>query len=635
MFCVETRSIPGTAVGAGAAVGAGMAVDAVRRPRTVALLVARMGSTRLPGKHIRGLGPKTLLGRMIERLRTAETLDEIVVATGDVGPNAPLAEEAARHGVRTYFHPAEDDVLARIFGAAMQTKARIVVVVLADTPLADPGMIDAAVRALAASDGGEYVTADPSLGPVVLSGVDVYSMDGLERLHAASIEARHREHSGLYARENRGFLKEVDLPVPPEFLRGDLRLTVDTPADLELMRRVHDALAPNGGVVDLRAAIRWLDAHPEVKSMNSAVVQRAGTSAPRPVIFACAGGAGVGLGHLRRMLFVAAVLRDRHGVAGHFAMPEDETMRAHVTAASFPWTTMPAGDGEDAHLRALATHLRASAIVIDRPDPVPAELVRGLRREGRAVVVMDQVSEGARKADLAILPVAHASDLSALIGGRARVMAGRKYVLLDPSLRPAERGDRKRPHVLVTMGAADPRNLTPIALRGLARLRDRVDITVVIGGQVANRAALEVSAESIGATIVFDPPGLAPLMAEADLVVAAFGVTAYECAAARVPAVLLAHDARALSDARRFARHGTALVAGAPGPATANAVREAVAGLLALPGCCEVMREAAARLTDGRGAIRVARAIARAAAHERPQNFIPNPILPCPTNAFT
>jgi spore coat polysaccharide biosynthesis protein SpsF len=574
-----------------------------------------MGSTRLPGKHIRRLGPKTLLGRLIERLRTAETLDELVLATGDAGPNAPLAEEAARHGVRTVFHPDEDDVLGRIVRAARDARAEVVVVVLADTPLADPGLIDAAVDALVASDGGEYVTVAPEVGPVVPSGVDVYSLAGLERLDAASTEARHREHSGLYARENRGFLREVSLPVPPELRRGDLRLTVDTPADLELMRRVHEALTPDGGVLDLRAAVAWLDAHPEVKALNAAVQQRAGTVAPRPVVFACAGGPGVGLGHLRRSLFVAAALRDRHGLAGHFVVPDDPTLRGRVTLAGFPLTAVPAGAALDPRVRAVAAQLAAPAVVLDRPDPVPVELVDALRRAGRRVVVLDQVSPGARAADLAVLPVAHAADVGALFGGRAEVLAGAPYVLLDPALQatppvPAPDG---RPRILVTLGAADPRDLTPTALRGLARLRGRAAITVVVGALAANRAAVEEAAATLGATVVVDPPGLAPLLAAADVAVTAFGVTAYECAAARVPTVLLAHDAWTLADARRFARHGTALVAGAPGPFTARAVVELVTGLLLAPGCQAGMRAAAARLTDGRGAERVAQAVARLA----------------------
>ncbi|HHQ47945.1 MAG TPA: acylneuraminate cytidylyltransferase, partial [Acidobacteria bacterium] len=114
--------------------------------RVVAVLQARMGSTRLPGKVLMDLAGRPVLGWAVERLRRAGTLDELVVATSDRDGDDPIVVFCERMDVPCY-RGSEDDVLDRYYRAARRYHADVVVRVTGDDPLIDPGVVDQVVRA--------------------------------------------------------------------------------------------------------------------------------------------------------------------------------------------------------------------------------------------------------------------------------------------------------------------------------------------------------------------------------------------------------------------------------------------------------------------------------------------------------
>lgn len=113
--------------------------------KTVAIIQARMGSTRLPGKIVKVLMGKTVLQHVIERVQQAKSIDEVVVATTTLAQDDAVVREAARCGVK-YFKGSEEDVLARYFLAAQENNADIVVRITSDCPLIDPLVTDEIVE---------------------------------------------------------------------------------------------------------------------------------------------------------------------------------------------------------------------------------------------------------------------------------------------------------------------------------------------------------------------------------------------------------------------------------------------------------------------------------------------------------
>src|SRR5262245_35199689 len=111
----------------------------------VAIIQARMGSTRLPGKVMRVLGDTTVLGHVVRRTAAATSIDAVVVATTLAPRDSAIVQEAERLGVQTY-RGSEEDVLERYHLAARSSDAAVVVRVTSDCPLLDPQVVDAVVR---------------------------------------------------------------------------------------------------------------------------------------------------------------------------------------------------------------------------------------------------------------------------------------------------------------------------------------------------------------------------------------------------------------------------------------------------------------------------------------------------------
>src|SRR5215467_5606830 len=120
-------------------------------PRTIAIVQARMGSTRLPGKVMMKIGGRPLLVYLVERISRARTLDGIVVATTTNRRDNIIIEECERRGIPN-FRGSELDVLSRYVSAARACEADIIVRVTADNPFTDPDSIDRVVDTLASGN---------------------------------------------------------------------------------------------------------------------------------------------------------------------------------------------------------------------------------------------------------------------------------------------------------------------------------------------------------------------------------------------------------------------------------------------------------------------------------------------------
>ena len=126
--------------------GLGLASDrsSLMDKNIVAVIQARLGSSRLPGKMLMDLGGKPVIVRTIERVRRARLLDRVVLATTESEQDRRLAAAAREHGVEV-FTGSEEDVLDRFYQAAKAASAQVCVRVTGDCPLVDPDVIDQVV----------------------------------------------------------------------------------------------------------------------------------------------------------------------------------------------------------------------------------------------------------------------------------------------------------------------------------------------------------------------------------------------------------------------------------------------------------------------------------------------------------
>jgi spore coat polysaccharide biosynthesis protein SpsF len=198
--------------------------------RTVAIIQARMGSTRLPGKVLMKLGSRTLLGYLATRLESASSLDEIVVATTTHFRDDIIVHEAEALGLNCY-RGSESDVLRRYLDAATVFKADIIARVTADNPFSDPPSIDRVVARI--KEGYDYAI-EKNL-PLGTTG-EALSYSALAFLDTAATAGWWREHVTLYAKENPHMLRCSFAEAPRDCARPDLSYTIDSFAEYLQMR---------------------------------------------------------------------------------------------------------------------------------------------------------------------------------------------------------------------------------------------------------------------------------------------------------------------------------------------------------------------------------------------------------------
>lgn len=248
--------------------------------RVVAVVQARMSSQRLPGKALAALpsvaAPElTVLDWVVQRVGRAAAVDAVVVATSTAAEDDRLVRHCEEQDIDC-FRGSLDDVLDRFYRAAREFAADTAVRVTADCPLVDPGVVDVVLKAHRSRRGDFTANRLPPPSartyPIGLD-VEAVEVDALQHAWREAQEPHQREHVLPYVYEVAGRFDVLVLDSPVD--AGQVRWTVDTPADLQAVREL--VRVAGAGVEtswqDLLSV--WLD-HPEIAALNRGVVQRGG-----------------------------------------------------------------------------------------------------------------------------------------------------------------------------------------------------------------------------------------------------------------------------------------------------------------------------------------------------------------------
>jgi len=229
----------------------------------VALIQARMSSSRFPGKVLEDLAGRPMIAFMVERVRQARSLDMAAVITSTDPSDDELAAAVESLGLPLY-RGSLHDVLDRYAGAAEAFGADVVVRLTGDCPLIDPNIVDAVVR-LREATGADYCSN--IVPPSYADGFDVecFTRETLDRARREATEPPEREHVTLWMRSSDKGLRHANLEALVD--SSHLRLTVDYPDDLALVRRI---VAANGGSssIDQFDILRCLDADRGLLAVN-------------------------------------------------------------------------------------------------------------------------------------------------------------------------------------------------------------------------------------------------------------------------------------------------------------------------------------------------------------------------------
>lgn len=240
--------------------------------KCLAILQARVSSTRLPGKVLMPVVGEPMLYRQIERLRRCRGFDRLVVATSTDASDDSLASACRTWGVDCH-RGSLGDVLDRFVDAARPYRPDSVVRLTGDCPLADPEVIDSVIRYF--SEGGyDYASnIDPPTFPDGLD-VEVMRFSCLEQAHSEAELPSEREHVTPFVRTNEGrfrigrYVGGVDL--------SHLRWTVDEPQDLAFVRAVYERLFPTRPDFTTADVLALLASESGLASMNSSIDRNQG-----------------------------------------------------------------------------------------------------------------------------------------------------------------------------------------------------------------------------------------------------------------------------------------------------------------------------------------------------------------------
>lgn len=585
--------------------------------RVVAVIQARMGSTRLPGKVLRPIAGKPLLWHIVHRLKRSQFIEQIAIATSTHPRDDAIVEFGRENDVIVVRGP-EDDVLARFARAAEILDADIIVRVSADAPFVDAGFIDHLVASLMEQNGDYVLLEDGAI--TGHEGVDPFSRRGLDKLMMdASDDPVAREHVTGYFKLHPDFVRIARAPAYPPLARAGGRLTIDTPDDLAFVEAVHERMAAKAGEASLADLLLLLEREPGLRAVNAHVRQKTLGLHGGLALIRCDGGGRFGYGHVKRMVALARALRDREGIGALFAVNGTEDALVPIARAGFEAVSIDATRDVDELARIIATH-GPDILICDMREGIGESELGKLRSLVALCAVVDDGSDRRRVADVAYYPPVPQAFSLDWRGSHCERHIGWEWSILGLG-KPAAawRNSSPRPSLLVTMGGSDPAGLTLKSARALAALDPVFRARFVIGPGVADRTKLARAIVALAPHFetLEGADDLTTEFTSCDVALAAFGVTAYELAAYGVPALYLCLTEDHALSASAFEEAGMGRSLGLADRVGDAAIANEVWSLLNDSARRREMRAAGLTSIDGEGAARVAANIAEKLARSR------------------
>lgn len=240
--------------------------------KVIAIVQARMGSTRLPGKVLMNVEGKTILSHVVDRVKQSKKIDEVIVATTTLEKDDVIIKELEKINCN-YYRGSEENVLDRYYNAAKLYKGDIIIRITSDCPLIDPNVIDDMINYYLSHD--YFMVSNAGLqmeNRTYPRGLDteIFSFELLEKAWLNSDKNYEKEHVTLYMYENEKnicfFKNNIDF--------SKYRLTVDTIEDFNLIKSIYEKLYIDKKYFYLDDIIKLLRENPQLYEINKNIEQK-------------------------------------------------------------------------------------------------------------------------------------------------------------------------------------------------------------------------------------------------------------------------------------------------------------------------------------------------------------------------
>lgn len=238
----------------------------------IAIIQARLNSSRLPGKVLLPVGELTVLEFIVQRLRRSKLIDDVVIATTENESDNAIIDLCKNKNIK-YFRGSEEDVLSRVLDAAKQFNADIIVEVTGDCPFVDSTIADLCIQRLVA-DKCDYVSN--VIDRTFARGLDVqvFWTNVLDRVDQEVDNPIDRQHVSTWIYRNPKSYKTFKNSCvrTMTYDTSDIRLTLDTQEDYDLITRVYNYFLNNK--FDYRDIFKFFNEKPEFKNINKSIKQK-------------------------------------------------------------------------------------------------------------------------------------------------------------------------------------------------------------------------------------------------------------------------------------------------------------------------------------------------------------------------
>tara|TARA_E500000331_G_scaffold57023_1_gene51042 strand:+ start:4030 stop:4827 length:798 start_codon:yes stop_codon:yes gene_type:complete len=246
--------------------------------KTLAIIQARMNSSRLPGKVLMPINGRPMLDYMIERISSSSEIDDFVIATSIESSDNPIEEFCVDNNVN-FFRGNLDDVLDRFYEASKISDASIIVRLTGDCPLVDPKILDAMIGIYKKNNYDYIANTAPPEGITFPEGMDVeiFSRVALDRAWKEAKKPSEREHVTFYFWKNEDLFSTYRFDLSENL--SNYRLTVDYPEDFELVKCIIENFSDQLNNTDLNQIVNFLEDNPELLALNKNIESFSGWTA--------------------------------------------------------------------------------------------------------------------------------------------------------------------------------------------------------------------------------------------------------------------------------------------------------------------------------------------------------------------
>jgi len=586
--------------------------------KVAAIIQTRVGSTRLKNKATAEIEGKTMLEHVIERLKASKALEEVIVAVPDSEGNETLTAIAEKSGAKA-FAGSEENVLERFLGAAKKFDVDVIVRVGGDQPLISAEGIEESVeRHLEKKADYTFSRSITGVkdGYALGTGVEVVSTRALEKVAENTKQADEKEHVTLFIRRYAPLFKIEEVSAPKELVRPGLKLTVDTDQDLQTVKAIFKELYKPGKIVSAKEAVKFLDEHPEIASLNSSEEEAVKKMRQKMIVIRADSNPKIGIGCITRSLNLADSLKGKYPVV--FITEDNKQGVELIKQRGYNAIVHPAWKELDSEIEGSCQLLEELAkesdvLFIVEYKILNDKFIKGVSKIAKKTVVIANYPKTLELQDANAVINANVfpgKGEEEKEEGKTAYYRGPKYIILAKQFENA--GPKpvvgKVQQVLVTMGGADKENAAASVVKALDKVEGYFKATIVVGPIYAFEKELRELAEKSSKELKVEKnipvKEMFELMKEADLAISAAGISLYELCSQGTPTIVMAAESvygHQLGIANAFAKANAAHSLGLFKETGVEQISKAVEELVGNKELRKSLSEKGQAFVDGKG----------------------------------